>query len=184
MLQKSHIKYILIKLVLFLTLAVLVFIFRDKHVENLKPFIGSLMILYGLDGIAFEIVSHGKNFYLTSKPYLGVVEIALGIVLIATPIQFEYICVVWATWSIIRESYEIKEIFVDMKMIFPRILSGIESIAAIVFSILLILEPGEHHALIHMCLLSVELILNPLVVLIDEFLIERKAKKDAKEKEE
>ena len=187
MLKKTHIKYLLVKLALFVTLAVLVFIFREKGVEHLKPFIGSLMVLYGVDGVAYELVCHGKHFYLANKTYLGFIELMLGIVLIAVPIQFEYVCVIWATWSIIREAHEIKEIVVDMKMILPRILSGAESIAAIVFSILLILEPGEHHALIHMCLLSVELILNPLVLLIDEFLIyikEKKLEKEAKEQEE
>ncbi|MBQ7249942.1 MAG: hypothetical protein IJS37_01135, partial [Bacilli bacterium] len=105
------------------------------------------------------------------------VEFIFGIVLIAAPLPFDHVCVIWATWSIIRESYEIKEIVTDFKTVTPRVLSGVESIIVIVFSVLLILNPMEHHAAIHMGLLVAELILSPLVVLIDEFLLSRKVKR-------
>ena len=177
MLSKIHIRYLLIKLLVFTTLAVLVLIFREKQVHYLKPFIGALMLLYGVDEIIFEILTHKKHFLHANKTYLGIIELMFGIVLISAPLEFSNVCIIWATWSIIRESHEIKEIIVDMKMLFPRLLSGVESIVVIVFSILLIFEPHEHHALIHMALLSAELILNPLVILIDEFLIERQEKK-------
>lgn len=178
LMKKAHIRYLLVKLVLFTTLAILVLFTKEKQVENLKPFIGSLMVLYGVDGIAYAIFEHRKHFLSSNKTYLGFIELIFGVVLIAAPLQFDYVCIIWATWSIIRESHEIKEIVADMKMILPRVLSGVESIVVIVFSIMLILEPGEHHALIHLSLLSAELILNPLVVLIDEFLIEHKEEKE------
>ena len=83
-----------------------------------------------------------------------------------------------------RESYELKELVSDYKTLLPKMLSGVESITVIVFSVLLILEPGEHHAIIHMCLLTAELILNPLVVVIDEWLIYLKEKKAAEKPQE
>lgn len=174
---KQRIIYFVIKLVVFSTLAAFVFAFRDYHVENLKPFIGALMLLYGTEGLLFEILSQRKKFYYAPKVYLALIEFIFGIVLIAAPLPFDHVCVIWATWSIIRESYEIKEIVTDFKTVTPRVLSGVESIIVIVFSVLLILNPMEHHAAIHMGLLVAELILNPLVVLIDEFLISRKAKR-------
>ena len=70
--------------------------------------------------------------------------------------------------SICRESFEIFEIINELKHLLPRILSGVESIAVIVFSIMLILEPGEHHAMIHVYLLLVELVFSPLIPLMDE----------------
>ncbi len=180
--KTAHIKYLSIKLVFFTALAIFVFAFRDQHVENLKPFIGSLMLLYGVDGIAYEILLYGKAFFKSSKAYLVIIDIAFGIVLIAAPVPFEHVCVIWATWSIVRESYEIKEIVCDLKMLVPKLLSGAESIVVFVFSVMLILDPGEHHSLIHMGLLTAELILNPLILLIDEFLIRWKQKKaDMKE---
>lgn len=176
--KKNRLIYLLIKLALFTTLAVLVLIFKDKQVEHLKPFIGSLMLLYGVEEILFEVLNHKLHFLHEPKSYLGFIEIIFGVVLIVTELQFEYVCIIWATWSIIRESYEIKEIVSDMKSITPRILSGVESTIVIVFSILLIMEPGEHHALIHMSLLVVELIMAPLVILIDEGIIYLKGRKN------
>ena len=181
MTKKHHIIYLSIKLVIFTILAVLILIFREKQVEFLKPHIGSLMFLYGVEGMLYEFLFHRKHFFHENKVYLALIEIIFGIVIIASPLPFETVCVVWATWSIIRESHEIKEIVADFKTITPRILSGVESVVVIVFSVMLIIEPGEHHAIIHMCLLFAELILNPLVVLIDEFLIDWKEKRKQKQ---
>ena len=83
-----------------------------------------------------------------------------------------------------RESYELKEVVSDINSIAPKILTGAESIAVIVLSVMLILEPTEHHALIHMYMLVIELILNPLTVILDELLINLKAKKKAKLEEQ
>ena len=176
--EKQRFTYFVIKLILFTILAVLVLVFKDQHVEHLKPFIGALMVLYGVEEILFEVSNHHLHFIHKGKTYLGFIELFFGIVLIAADLQFEYVCIIWATWSIVRESYEIKEVVADMKAIVPRILSGVESIAVIIFSVLLILNPSEHHAIIHMILLVVELILSPLVVLLDELIIQFKENKE------
>lgn len=180
MLNKPHIRYFIIKSAVFLVLAVLVLIFREQQVEHLQPFIGSLMIFYGMEGIFYEAVFHRLHFINENKTYLGLIELTLGVIVILAPLEFAYVCIIWATWSIIRESYELKELVTDIKTWPPRIISGAESIAVIVFSILLIFEPGEHHALIHMYLLVFELILNPLTVLLDEMIVHFKEKKQAK----
>ena len=179
MLNKKHFVYISIKLAIFTLLAVLVLVSRDAQVEHLKPFIGALMLLYGFEEIFYESFFHHLHFIHEPKTYLGLIELIFGVVLIVAPLQFEYVCIIWATWSIVRESYELKEIVSDFKTLPPKILSGVESITVIVFSVMLILEPGEHHATIHMCLLVVELILNPLVVLIDELIVYFQEKKKA-----
>ena len=158
-------------------MAIFVYAFRGQHVEHLKPFIGSLILVYGIDGVGYEILAHKKRFLHASKTYLGIVDIVFGVVLMVAPIQFEYVCIIWATWSILRESYELKEIICDMKMVLPKILSAAEAIAVFVFSIILIIKPGEQHSLSHMDLLTVELIAGPLILLIDESLQYRKKKK-------
>ena len=180
MLDKPHIKYFIIKFAVFTILAVLVLVFREQQVEHLQPFIGSLMIFYGVEGIFYEVLFHKLQFIRKNKTYLGLIELILGTIVIIAPLEFAYVCIIWATWSIIRESYELKELITDIKTWPPRIISGTESIAVIIFSILLIFEPGEHHALIHMVLLVAELILNPLTVLLDEILIHFKEKEQAK----
>ena len=172
--EKSGIKYNLIKLIVFTVLAILIFIFREKLVEHLKFFIGGLMLFYALEEILFCFLFHSHHFFHEDKVYLGLIEVLLGIVLLSVNLSIEAVCVIWATWSILREAYEIKEIACELKHLPPKILSGVESIVVIVFSILLLVEPGEHHALIHLYLLLAELVISPLTPLLDELLDKRK----------
>ena len=142
------------------------------------------MLLYGVEEILFEVIFHGKNFWKCEKTYLGLVELILGTTLFFYPLEanaeeiIKMTCVIWAAWSIIREAFEIKELIVEIKSVVLTIISGIESIAVIVLSVMLILEPGEHHAMIHLYLLLAELVLTPLVPLLDETIEERKQKRD------
>lgn len=176
--EKSHIKYFSIKLGVFAILAILVFIFREPIVEHLKYFIGGLMVLYGLEEILFEILYSRHHILHQGKLYLGGIELLLGAVVLSVPMTYESVCIIWATWSILREAYEIKEVFSEIKCLLPKIISAIESVVVIVFSILLIMEPGEHHAMIHLYLLLVELILSPLTPLLDEIIAARKNKQE------
>ena len=174
--------YHIIKLGLFFVAAIIIFIFRHQIVVNhLRISIGILMLVYGIDEILFEVLFHGLHFYKKSKTYLGFVEILFSFALLFGSIQFEYVCIIWATWSIIRESYEVKEILTEIDYLVPKIISGVESIAVIVLSIMLILNPTEHHAMIHVYLLLLELPLNPLVPLIDASIHYYKTNKDKTE---
>ena len=188
--EQSHIKYYLVKLIIYVALAVCVFIFRDKLVEHLKYFIGGLMTLYGVEEILFEIVFRDKHFWHKDKIYLGIIELVFGVALLCLDLHDNAeetlirTCLIWATWSIVRESFEIKELVTEIKSWTLTIISGIESIAVIVLSVRLILNPGEEDAMMHMYLLLLELLLTPLIPLLDEILLERKHKKElAKEKQ-
>lgn len=172
--RKSCIIYNLVKLGVYIVLGILIFIFREFFVEHLKYFIGGLMILYAFEENLFIIIYHIHHILHQDKVYLGFIELLLGIVLLCVNISFEGVCVIWATWSILREAYEIKEIACEIKTIPPKILSGIESIVVIVFSILLIANPTEHHAMVHLYLLIVELVVAPLTPLLDELLTRKK----------
>ena len=174
--EKNSIKYNLIKLGVYVVLAVLIFIFREQLVEHLKYFIGGLMILYAVEEILFIIIHHVHHILHEDKVYLGFIELLLGIVLMCVNLSYESVCIIWATWSILRESYEIKEIACELKHIVPKIVSGVESLVIIIFSILLIIEPGEHHAMIHLYLLLAELVIAPLTPLLDELLMKKKKK--------
>lgn len=181
---KFHIKYHLVKLVICIILAILVFIFREQLVAGLNYFIGALMVAYGLEEITFEVLNHKLGFIHKSKTYLGLVEIILGTVLLIAPFSFEEICIIWGTWSIIRESYEIKEIATEIQSITPTILSGVESVATIVLAIMLMLEPTPHHAMIHIYLLLIELVFTPLVPLMDELIQKQKKKRKEETKKD
>ena len=187
MIEKPHLRYHFFKLIVCVILTVVVFIFREQlvHLNHLKFFIGALMVAYGLDEIAFEAYCHKLHFIHEHKTYLGLVELVLGLTMLFLTLDYEAVCIIWATWSIVRESYEIKELVTEIKSITLTIVSGIESIAVIILSIMLIAEPGEHHALIHIYLLMIEFVLNPLIPLLDELIekkkLELKDKKDNKE---
>lgn len=175
MITKPHLKYHFFKLIVCAILVVFVLIFKDTLVVNLRYFIGAVVVAYGIDEIAFEACCHKLNFIHKSKTYLGIIELVLGVTLLALNLDYAAICIIWATWSIVRESYEIKDLVTEIKSVTITILSGLESVAVIVFSIMLIAEPGEHHAMIHIYLLCVEFILNPLVPWLDEFIEKKKA---------
>ena len=174
--EKSCFKYNLIKLVVYAILAVLIFVFRDHLVAHngLKYFIGGLMLLYAVEEILFIVLLHVHHLLHQDKVYLGFIELILGIVLLTVDFSYESVCVAWAIWSILRESYEIKDIACELKNIVPKVISGIESVVVIVFSILLLIEPGHHHALIHLYLLLAELVVTPLTPLLDELLEKKK----------
>ena len=173
--EKNCIKYNLIKLGVYFVLAVLVFVFRENIVNHLKYFIGGLMLLYAVEEILFIVLHHIHHILHEDKVYLGFIELILGIVLLCVDASVASVCVIWATWSILRESYEIKEIACEIKNVIPKIISGVESVVVIVFSILLLIEPNTHHAIIHLYLLCVELIVAPLTPLLDELLAKKKA---------
>ena len=170
--EQSHIKYYLVKLIIYVALAVCVFIFREKLVEHLKYFIGGLMTLYGVEEILFEIVFRDKHFWHKDKIYLGIIELVFGVALLCLDLHDNAeetlirTCLIWATWSIVRESFEIKELVTEIKSWTLTIISGIESIAVIVLSVMLILNPGEEDAMVHMYLLLLELFHNEFYIIL------------------
>ena len=185
MIEKPHVRYHFFKLIVCVILTVLVFIFREQlvHLDGIKYFIGGLMVAYGLDEIAFEVYCHKLHFIHEHKTYLGLIDLVLGGAMLLLTLDYEAVCIIWATWSIVRESYEIKELVTEIKSITLTLLSVAESIAVIILSIMLIAEPGEHHALIHIYLLMVELVLNPLIPLLDEIIEKKKQAKQEKKEE-
>ncbi len=128
----------------------------DNYIEHLKYFIGGLITIYGLDGLMswiFEEDRHGKVHFL----FKAAVQLILGICTLTLFQNLETICIIWAVWAIMREADEISEYYELFKERIPCLLGFIESVVAIVLSVTLIMEPGEHHAKIHMYLLIVEL---------------------------
>ena len=95
----------------------------------------------------------------------------LGLVLlifINDETQFESVAVIWGTWVILRES---KELFEATETIFKKgygLFNISESIIVIVYSILLIINPVEHHVHAHIILLGIELILDVLFPIINK----------------
>ena len=168
--KKKLIIYHIIKLVLLCTLALIIFLFHERMTENLPYFVGSLMLLYGLEEFVFQIIFERKTIHKKGQSYFALMEIIIGTTLVIADVQFGVGCAIWACWSILRESHEIKEAVTVHYNIVLRIVNLIESIAAIVLSVMLIINPTEHHVYIHVVLLIIELITTPLLLLLTDFL--------------
>lgn len=149
--------YKIVKFVIFVLLGLSILFLKETYIENLQYFIGALISIYAIDELClfiFEKVKEKKSHHF----FKSLVEIILGICTLIFFKELATICIIWAVWSILREADEIQECHELFKEKVPSLLNFVESIVAIVFSILLIIEPGEHHAMTHMYLLIVELL--------------------------
>lgn len=166
------------KLGIFVVFAVLVAIFNAHLLHYLRYLVPSLLMLYGLDSLLTSIVKEKKECYKDLWFAYGIGEMMIGITLISSTDDFEIICVVWGVWSIVREMIEIHEILSGEVKGIPALISGIESIVAITFSIMLIITPGEHHAHTHLYLLIAELMITGLIPALEAIFPHKKEKKN------
>lgn len=170
--------YNYIKLILFIVFSVLLFIFREELIANINFFIGSLIIAFGLENVIVLAIVEKKNCFRVSKFSFSIFEIVLGVTILSAVNVFSYVCVMWAVWSLLRQSIDIHEVFQgEIKGVFA-LLVLIESIVSIVFGILLIINPTEHHAMSHIYLLIAELMVIALPPVLDELIFRVKQRKE------
>ncbi|MBO4622849.1 MAG: hypothetical protein J5691_03075 [Bacilli bacterium] len=156
--------------------AILLFIFREFFVENLRWFIGGLMMLYGSVAILEIALEKVKPIYDGHGFLFNLIEAMLGLVILLLIEEYATVCIIWAVWSIFRESIELREILARKLHTILAIVSFLESIAVIVLSVLLMMSPGEHHALIHSYLLCIELILTASIPILNSFMFKKSDK--------
>ena len=162
------------RLICFVVCAVLLLIFNELFLHNLRWFIGGLIVLYGSLGVLALLLAKVKPIYEGQGFLFFAVEILLGLITLCFIKEYATVCVIWAVWSIIRESIELEEIVARELHPVPAIVSGLESVAVVVLSVMLMIEPGEHHAMIHSYLLVVDLILASLIPIINHRLMPEK----------
>lgn len=162
------------RLICFSICAVLLLVFNEFFLHNLRWFIGGLIVLYGSLGILALLLAKVKPIYEGQGFLFFSVEILLGLVTLCFIKDYATVCVIWAVWSIIRESVELEEIFARELHPVLAVISGLESVAVVVLSVMLMMEPGEHHAMIHSYLLVVELVLAALIPVINHRLMPEK----------
>lgn len=176
--------YYFIRLAVLTALAVLIGVFSHHLLEHLLQYlVGGVMILFGVENLLFSFLEKKKGAFFEYQFYLGGADLLLGLIVITAVPAFEQICIVWATWTIVRESLDIFEAVHKAKQGFPAVLSFALSVVEIVFSILLLLsatgEHAHHHALTHVYLLIPEFVicgLAPLAFLLYKEWIEKKNK--------
>lgn len=172
---------ITVKSILYFIFCIVLFFIHENFVQNLRSFIPVVMIVYGVFEIVIGLMREKKKFLTHHAFYFGCIEFVIGYVMLFFITDYTEVCIIWALWSILRESLEIEEVVERLKEGIPAFISIIESVVIIVFSILLLIEHGEHHAHIHAYLLSVELFVTALIPLSDPYLKKRiKRRKEKK----
>ena len=179
----------IIKLVLYLISGCLIMIFSEQVMEYVVILVGAVMTVYAIETIIVSIyekaVLHEEN-----ELFEGLILILLAIVLLFTDKNnLEKICVIWAIWSIIRETEEIKECLFDIFHKNPprftktfHYIHIAESAIVIILSLVMLLSPTEKTAHTHVILLGLELILEvafPLMNTIAENICRRTEHKNA-----
>ena len=174
--KKMRIYYI-VRLSLFLAIAVLIGVYAQHLLEYLPFLVGGVIVLYGFEAMFLPVTRLKLFFFREYQFYLGLVEVLLGSVMMAVVRDFNSICMIWGTWTIVRESFEIYETGVKILKKFPAFLSLSLSIIEIVFSVLLIVFASEHHALTHIYLLVPEFVIYGISPLLFELYREYQMKK-------
>lgn len=164
-------KFKLIKTFVLIALGILVICFHDVFLKNggeyLNILIGITMILFAINAILEGLIFGKKNIWV-KQALVSLINLIFGIVTIFVPKvcinPLLLTCILWGVWSILNELQEIIVKIASHIKTAPliSIVNLVESIAVIVFSILLIVEANLHAALVHVIILGIELILEPI----------------------
>lgn len=176
--------YNFIKLAIFVAFSVLLIIFRNELVNDLHYFIGSLVFAYGLESSIVLAVVAKKNCIRSMKFAFALFEMVVGLTILFAVRYFTHVCVMWAVWSMLRQSLDIHEVLKGEVKGAVAVVYIVQSVVSVVFSIMLILNPTHHHAVTHIYLLIAELLVISLPPVIDEILqMSNKKRKDNVENE-
>lgn len=169
--------YTFSKLFIFIAFSILIFIFADKLVEYLRYFVGGLLITYSIDGLGKLIFEKRKEFYKEPILVYGTIQIILGFIVLFGVENFDDVCIFWGVTSMLREAFEINDILTKKVTGWVAVVSGIESIVTIVFCIILLINPSEHHAKTHVYLLIAELMVTSFPPVLNEIIYRFRKKK-------
>lgn len=155
---------VLIKPIIYIITGLLIIILSKKIVDYLPYVVGSIMILVNVEAIIVNIIEHDHE---NIGYKLGI--IVLGILIItAASHDFEAICVIWATISIINGGRSLMRLIFNIKKSWINILGLALAILSIVLSIFLILDPLEH-VTTHIVLLGIEIILDGIRIILVKY---------------
>ena len=149
-------KWQIIKAVLYLALSILIVVFNNELMSYVGILVGAVVCMYAIE----ELIVAAVKKTLFNNPYLmsdGTVQLLIGAILFVVSPDIIKVCLVWGVWSIIRESTEFAEAIKSISDKKLGIINAIESVVVVVLSFLLIIEPNEEHAKLHVFLLAAEL---------------------------
>ena len=155
----------LIKPIVYIITGILIIIFSKQIVNYLPYVVGSIMILVNVEAIIVDAIEKDYEHFGYK---LGI--IVLGIVIMSAAFDdFEAICIIWATISIINGGRSLIKSIIDIKKSkVINIIGLLLSLLSIVLSIFLIIDPLEHVGS-HIILLGLEIILDGSRILLRKY---------------
>ncbi len=154
------------KAISFVAAGIIILILHSAILPYAGYVVGGVVIAYAIED--FIIALAEKKLLKEGSPFFeDLVQVIIGVLLIISSDELEKVCVIWGIWSIIRESREMTEAIAKVIHKRPGIINIIESVVVIGMSVSMILEPGEHHAKVHIVLLGIELILEIVFEAVD-----------------
>ena len=156
----------IIKFVLYMAAGVTILVFNHPVMSVVGYLVGAVILAYGIEPILVGAFQK-KLFKENSALFDGLIYILLAVSLFIVSDDIIKICLIWAVWSMIREGKELAESVHHIREKRPGLTNLIESVVIIAFSFTMVLEPGEHHAHIHVIILGIELMLEVIFPLFD-----------------
>lgn len=147
-----------LKAILYLALALLIFIFNGAVMSYVGFLVGGTVFLYAAEEL---IVLTARRELFNSPFHLfdGIAQLLIGVILFLVSDDVFKVCLVWGVWSILRESKEMAEAIVKLPKRKLCVINVIESVVVIVLSFLMIVNPSEARAHLHVLLLGAELVI-------------------------
>lgn len=155
----------IVKATLYIAVAILILIFHEKIMPSVAFLVGGVVLAYALEELIFLIAQ--RKFADMAE---SIIQIVLAVLLFLAHDDIIKVCIIWGVWSIIREGREMTHALVHIRRYWLAIVNIAESVVVTVLSATMILEPGEHHAHIHVILLAIELILEIAFPFLEEML--------------
>lgn len=171
-----------LKAILYTIAGVLILAFNKVIMNYVGSVVGAVVFLYGLNVTIVSILEK-RYFGDNALVFDGIMLYFIALILFLVE-DIISVCLVWAVWSIMREGKEMGVAIQELrKKKSVELLNFIESIVVIIFSFIMVLNPGEEEAHFHMYILGIELLLEVVFPVIKLF-AERSFKKHKEKKEE
>lgn len=155
----------LIKPLVYIITGIAIIIFSKQIVNYLPYVVGLIMILVNIEAIIVDAIEKDYEHFGYK---LGI--IVLGIVIMTAAFDdFEAICIIWATISIINGGRSLIKSIIDIKKAkVINIIGVLLALLSIVLSIFLIIDPLEH-VTSHIVLLGLEIILDGARIILRKY---------------
>lgn len=169
------------KIAIYVPIAIIIIIFRERLLDHLNIIVGIPLLVFSLESLLYELyVKNYKNeLNRIGEDLLSIILSSL--IIFAFDDNLEIICIIWGIIAILSAVKELSKSIYEITALNKHIyfLVILQTLLQIFFAVLLIIEPEEEHASMHLVLLGVEILLESFRIFIT-FLYTYKKRKQAK----